>query len=198
MRGIHTPHGSQADRQAWLLDVFEHLADRLRNVRIVCGEWDRILGPTPTWKTGLTGVFLDPPYSLDEREGGIYHEDTDAGLADRVREWALANGDNPLLRIALCGYDGEHGAEMPETWTAVRWKAHGGYGSQGGAGRAQSNSAREVIWFSPACLSVGMFDQEVFRLDALRNPPEPISAAEAAERVAVKRAARRAKAGADG
>jgi hypothetical protein len=164
-RGVHAGRLiTQAQRRALLCETFERLSDRLRNVRIVCGEWDRILGPTPTWKTGLTGVFLDPPYSLDERADRIYAHDESGGLADRVREWAIANGDNPLLRIALCGYDSEHA--MPQSWAAVRWKAHGGYGSQAkNLGRAQANSRREVVWFSPHCLPVGMFDAEVFRLE---------------------------------
>lgn len=159
--------GPSHDRTAWLIASFVELADRLRNVRVVCGEWDRVLGPTPTWKTGLTGVFLDPPYSIDERDPGIYSEDTE-GLADRVRAWAIANGDNPLLRIALCGYDTEHGADMPSTWTAWRWKAHGGFGNQAKkAERAQRNSRREVVWFSPHCLRGGLFDEHVMRLEAV-------------------------------
>lgn len=133
----------------------------------MCGEWDRVLGPTPTWKTGLTGVFLDPPYDQGQRDDGIYVEDS-VGLAVRVRAWAIANGDNPLLRIALCGYDSEHAGDMPATWTAWRWKAHGGFGNQAKkAKRAQENSRREVVWFSPHCLPAGLFDEHVMRLEAV-------------------------------
>jgi hypothetical protein len=125
------------------------LAERLRRVRVCCGDWERICGPSPTYKHGITGVFLDPPYADEaERTEGIYP--TDSGtVAHRVREWALANGDNPLMRIALCGYEGEH--EMARSWVEIAWKARGGYGSQGnGAGR--DNAKRETIWFSPHCL----------------------------------------------
>ena len=52
-------------------------------------------------------------------------------------------------RIAPCGYEGEH--EMPPSWTTLRWKAKGGYGSQGD-GRGRENAEREVAWFSPHCL----------------------------------------------
>jgi hypothetical protein len=49
---------------------------------------------------------------------------------------------------------------MPETWEAVRWKARGGYGSQG-SGTGRENSAREVIYFSPYCLKLPtLFSQE--------------------------------------
>jgi len=39
-----------------------------------------------------------------------------------------ANGDNPLLRIALCGYEGEH--EMPADWAIHSWSAGEGFGGQ--------------------------------------------------------------------
>ncbi len=134
-------------RTSPLIPWFSTLADRLRNVRVCCGDWTRVCGPSPTTKLGLTAVLLDPPYSGDERAGGLYS--TDSGtVADDAREWALAHGDDPLMRIALCGYDTEH--TMPG-WTAVAWKAQGGYGSQGD-GRGRENAARETVWFSPHCL----------------------------------------------
>jgi hypothetical protein len=131
-----------------LLAYFETLATRLRRVRVCCGDWSRVMGPSVTVKHGVCGVFLDPPYSAEAgRQPGLYSED-DLVIAHRVRKWALENGDNPLLRIALCGYDGEH--DMPETWECVAWKAHGGYAHNGVAGNL--NAARERIWFSPHCL----------------------------------------------
>ena len=99
-----------------------------------------------TWRQGTTAVFLDPPYDRAQR-ASVYAVETDA--APRARAWAIEHGDNPLLRIALCGYDGEHA--MPDGWKPLRWKAAGGYGSQG-AGRGRENAAREVVWFSPHCL----------------------------------------------
>ena len=145
-RGIHRqlPHLGTAGRgiEEWMLQ----LAGRLRRVRVACGEWDRVLGESVTVKHGLTGVFLDPPYSSDEH--AVDYSAGSGDVASAVREWALSNGDNPLLRIALCGYEGEH--DMPG-WTAHAWKAKGGYGSQG-SGRGRENASRERIWFSPHCL----------------------------------------------
>jgi hypothetical protein len=147
-RGINRklPHLGNAGRGEAILAYFEELSGRLRNVRVACGEWDRVLGDSVTSKHGTTGVFLDPPYSAEEHDVR-YSADSDVGGA--VREWAIANSDNKDLRIALCGYAGEH--EMPDSWECVAWKATGGYGSQSdGAGRENSN--RERIWFSPACI----------------------------------------------
>jgi site-specific DNA-adenine methylase len=133
-----------------LFDYFDQLAARLRRVRVCCGDWSRVLSPSVTEKHGVTGVFLDPPYTdgnMDYSVGGVGGD-----VSAAVREWAIANGDNPKLRIALCGYDGEHA--MPESWECVAWKANGGYGSRA-AGQALENSKRERIWFSPHCLRVG-------------------------------------------
>ena len=125
--------------------VFAALAERLRRVRVCCGEWDRVLGRSTLGvdtNHGMTpcGVFLDPPYShAAGREKRLYRED-DGTLSDRVREWAIENGDNPQLRIALCGWDGEH--EMPEGWRCASWTPQNGF----------ANRDRERIWFSPHCL----------------------------------------------
>lgn len=123
------------------------LSDRLRGVRVCSGDWARVCGPSVTSKHGLTGVFLDPPYAHTERDSGLYRVEMEA--ADAVREWAIEEGKNPLMRIALCGYEGEH--PMPPDWSVHEWKASGGFGSQG-KGTGRENSVRERVWFSPACL----------------------------------------------
>ena len=69
---------------------------------------DRVLGESVTCGRGLTGVLLDPPYSdLAGRDPDIYICDSRT-VAHEVREWAIDNGANKNLRIALCGYEGEH------------------------------------------------------------------------------------------
>jgi hypothetical protein len=152
-RGIHRQlvHlGDAGQGSEVLLEWMLALADRLRRVRVCCGDWTRVCGPTPTVTLGLTGVFLDPPYlALDSREANLYGTD-DGTVATAVREWALEWGDDHRMRIVLCGYEGEH--EMPNAWREVRWKAHGGYGLQG-EGRGRDNAGRERLWLSPHCLS---------------------------------------------
>jgi len=129
-----------------LLEYFYALADRLRRVRVICGDWSRVLGPSVTWRHGLTAVFLDPPY-VQAGRADVYG--FESRVFDLVRAWALENGDNPLLRIAICGYD----FEMPEGWELVRWKAAGGYSGQG-EGRGRENAHKECIWFSPHCINL--------------------------------------------
>ena len=138
-------------RREFLVSYMRQIADRLRNVRVACGDWSRVLTPSITF--GLTGVLLDPPYGegkLDYSAGGNRCE----GIAEKVREWAIENGPNPQLRIALCGYEGQF--EMPPTWTCEHWKAAGGYGSTAaGDSDAKKNRHRERIWFSPHCRETG-------------------------------------------
>jgi hypothetical protein len=135
----------QGSRQViveWMLA----LADRLRRVRVCCGDWNRVLGASSTEKIGVTGVFLDPPYGADAgRDPSLYTHD-DLAVAAAVREWALEQSGNRRLRIALCGYEGEH--IMPDSWQCVAWKAPGGYAASAGN---TENAARERIWFSPSC-----------------------------------------------
>jgi hypothetical protein len=147
-------HGSRGDASAALapdaalLDYLRALADRLRRVRVCCGDWSRVVTPAVTVENGLTAVLLDPPYSGDERKGDLYAVDSATVSAD-VRRWAIEHGDDPRYRIALCEYD--TGEPMPDGWSRLRWKAAGGYGSQG-EGRGRANAAREVVHFSPHCL----------------------------------------------
>lgn len=139
-RGIH------ARSSGWTIyDWMQALQERLRRVRVCCGSWQRILGPSPTTCIGLTAVFLDPPYPEEAgRDPGLYAQESKT-VAHDAAEWAMANGDNPKLRIAFCGYEGSH--FFPENWTCFAWEAAGGYGSK-------TNARRERIWFSPHCLTV--------------------------------------------
>lgn len=141
-----------------LLCWMHALADRLRRVRVCCGDWSRVCGPTPTYLNGLTGVFLDPPYSADAGRDGDMYTVEDLTVAHSVREWAVENGKNPLMRIVLCGYEGEH--DMPPSWRVVEWSASGGY-ARLGSGRGSVNRHRERLWLSPHCASVGggLFDE---------------------------------------
>jgi hypothetical protein len=116
-------------------------------VRVCCGDFARVLGPSVTYRHGLTAVLLDPPYA--DGEHAVSYSGGNGAWA-RACRWCEENGDNPLLRIALCGYADTW--QAPAGWVAMPWKAHGGYGSQG-EGRGRENAAREVVWFSPACLN---------------------------------------------
>jgi DNA adenine methylase len=128
---------------------FAALQARLRHVRVCCGDWRRVLGPSVTWVHGLTGILLDPPYQASERVTNIYTHDT-ANVAEDVRQWALDHGEHPLLRIVLCGYETDT-YTMPTTWEKVAWTTNGGYGNLG-QGRGRTNAQREVLWCSPGCL----------------------------------------------
>lgn len=142
-RGVHA---SAADRnQGGVYDWMTRLADRLRRVRVCCGDWRRVLGPAATTCIGVTGVLLDPPYAdTAGRDPSLYAHDS-LTVAHDGREWALANGDDPKLRIVLCGLEGEH--DMPPTWRCIPWKAQGGYGKN-------NNRHRERLWLSPHCLPI--------------------------------------------
>ena len=142
---------------------FQGLSDRLRRVRVCCGDWSRVMGESVTWRHGMTAILLDPPYDGEE---DVYST-TSANIGADVRAWCLENGQNPLLRICLCGYAGS-GNEVLEAagWRVEAWKAAGGYGSQGD-GHGRENCRRERLWFSPACINPRL---DLFAADPAENP----------------------------
>lgn len=143
-----------------LTDWMRSLAKRLQRVRVCCGDWLRVCGPTVTTKQGLTGVFLDPPYHHAGRDKGLYRQEM--SCADAVRDWAISQGNNRLFRIALCGYEGEHA--LPKGWKVFAWKTQGGMSNQSKRkeARGKANRDQERIWFSPHCLEMPpmLFDFE--------------------------------------
>lgn len=155
--GVHRPHlgrslgiGDGASQRAAILEIISRLQERLRRVRVCCGDWRRVLTILPPYWPGATGVFLDPPYSKAAgRAAGLYAQDS-LNVAVDVRKWALEHGRNPALRIALCGYEGEH--EMPDDWECVAWLPASGYNTIGEGGSGTENRKKERIWFSPYCL----------------------------------------------
>lgn len=139
------------DRRAFIHDWMTALSDRLRDVRIACGDWTRVTGPAVREAGGgTTGIFLDPPYDQGER-ATVYT--MESPVAASVREWCATVGADATVRVVLAGYDGEHNALEGLGWRAVKWKARGGYGSRGD-GRGRDNAARERLWLSPHCMGV--------------------------------------------
>jgi DNA adenine methylase len=154
-RGINRqlPHLSagrgEHPRSAFIHEWMGALHDRLRDTRVTCGDWGRVVKDSVTTRHGLTGLFLDPPYTkgaMDYAAGGV---GTDLPL--QVQAWCAEHGDDPKLRIALCGHTGEHDALLEAGWVIGRWKARKGYAV---SDEAIANSAGETIWFSPYCIAV--------------------------------------------
>ncbi len=148
--------GDAGTGAAGLMAWMDALAARLRRVRVCCGDWKRCcsstgaLFPIPGYKAA---VFLDPPYTQDERCAELYA--CEASIADEVFAWCVEWGAHPHLRIALCGYEGEiHGQLVTDHgWSVTEWSAHGGFGVQRGPeSEGSKNRKRERIWWSPGCL----------------------------------------------
>ena len=140
---------TEQPRRAYIMEWFGLLHDRLRDVRVTCGDWQRVVKDSATTRHGLTGVFLDPPYAkgaMDYGAGGM-----GLGIAEAVQAWCKANGKNKALRIVLCGHAGEHDALLAHDWSLRTWTARKGYAM---TDEAVSNSASETLWCSPHCVPV--------------------------------------------
>ena len=155
-RGIHRqlPHLGNAGRGP-VLDWFESLSARLRRVRITAGDWSRVVtNSTAGDRLGTCGVYLDPPYPEGWDTGAAYAGQSAEGaeVCADVWRWAVEDGAPRGLRIVISGYEGTW--SPPANWTTRRWVARKGYAKD------HSQSRREVLWCSPACMpprSAGLF-----------------------------------------
>lgn len=171
-------NGVHSSRRESLGEWMECLSQRLRHVRVCYGNWSRICSSYTTMtRLGLCGSFVDPPYAKDlnrvhqwidhlhdktasppeagkinNRKDKLYSsdqsQDVDRAVAE-VHLWCRKWGADQKVRIALCGYDGEHNALESLGWSVHQWKANGGYGNRNATNK---NAHRERIWFSPHCL----------------------------------------------
>lgn len=163
--GVHRqcPHlgnggnGETARRGEVLLMWMQQIADRMRNVRVCCGDWARICTDGATAYGSTVGVFLDPPYSAEAlRDDDIYRCE-DLGVAHAVRDWCIARTADPRYRIVLAGYEGEHNDLEAHGWSVVSWKANGGMAhvAKNTDTQGRANAHRERLWCSPSCGSDG-------------------------------------------
>lgn len=141
-RGVNT--GEQE-----IFTYLNELAERLRYVRVCCGDWQRVVTPGALSAGNTVGVFLDPPYDVELRDKTIYQTDATLGkVSSAVREWCIANQDNPRYRIVLAGYSNEH--DLPG-WQKMTYTVRRAYGNARGATANSANRHKESLWFSPQC-----------------------------------------------
>jgi DNA adenine methylase len=140
-----------------VLAYLTQLSNRLHRVKICCGDWKSVVTGVDLSEFKTVGIFFDPPYSKEVRSKNIYTVDDD-NLAAEVRNWCVENSNNPRLRIALCGYEGEHNMLEELGWYKISWVGRRAYGTSKRENKNAKNRFKERIWFSPHCLTV---DKEV-------------------------------------
>ena len=170
-RGVHAPRrgaafADEVVAHATTAEWFRALSERLRAVRVASGDWRRVVASAATlWPSSLParavcGVMLDPPYAegrMDYAAGGM-----GSSVSADARAWAIEHGNDPRLRIVLCGYEWEHA--MPAGWRIVAWKAKGGYARASG----NENAARERLWLSPHCVEQPPKQRSLFDIGGAR------------------------------
>lgn len=153
-KGVTDPYNTHL--YAW----FRRLSERLRYVRVVCGDWKRVCGGSWQDNCGDVGIFMDPPYAGGiGRDENLYHQESTT-VAAEVNTWCLERGAIKSYRIVLAGYE-EHQNLLEHGWTSHAWKAQGGYGNISCNGKTsnpgKANRKREVLYFSPHCQKDRLF-----------------------------------------
>jgi hypothetical protein len=143
-RGINRQIPHLGDAGQGILKWFGLLSERLRRVRITCGDWRRVCTRSVVERHGLSGVVFDPPYPEGWSTSAAYAgQDTEA--ADICRD-VFSEADclsHRGVRVVVCGYEGTW--TPPEGWTTRRWTARKGYADS-------QQHHREVLWCSPSCV----------------------------------------------
>ena len=159
--GVHAPDkrphisdGGMGVQEPYNMNIyiwFRELSERLRSVRVVCGDWARVCGGNWQDTRGVVGIFFDPPYGdAATRNPQLYHVES-SNVAQEVATWALQRGARPTYRIILAGYYEEHAHLLCHGWRVHRWTAGAAYAAKGS--RNTVNRCREALFFSPHCIS---------------------------------------------
>ena len=137
-RGINRQGVAVAE---WL----RRLSDRLRSARITCGDWRRVATPTATFRHGMTGLVLDPPYpeGWDTESGYSGQNGSAIDIWMDVTTTAAKLGERRDMRVVVCGYEGTW--EPPAGWSVRTWTPRKGYA-------VEHTHLRERLWCSPACI----------------------------------------------
>ena len=125
------------------------LADRLRYVKILAGDWRSTLTPGATHANRLNppyAAFLDPPYRTHERTDSLYKSDAidSDQTAEDSYEWAVEKGEDKRWRIAYCMHEGDF--PVPDGWTSLTY-------TLAGIKREDRQHRRDEIIFSPHCVN---------------------------------------------
>jgi hypothetical protein len=132
---------------------FRRLQERLRYVRVVCGDWKQVCGGNWQSKIGTVGIFFDPPYGVEDRDTTLYaHDSTD--IAADVLAWCRERGNRPDYRIVVAGYEEYAELVTDYGWTSKKWTGRGGYSR---SDEQNPNRHRETLYISPHCLTNQLF-----------------------------------------
>ncbi len=142
-----------------IYETMRRLSERLRYVRVVCGDWTRVCGGNWQDRVGTVGMFFDPPYAVEDRHQNVYHHDS-ITVGKDVEKWCLERGALSSYRIVVAGYSDEYKTLVEAGWRTKAWKASGGYANtaqKDSDAIGKKNRHREMLFFSPHCVKAELF-----------------------------------------
>ncbi len=145
----HSGMGIHSTNHKFIYENFKNLSNRLRYVRVVCGDWTRVCGGNWQDKIGIVGIFFDPPYGVMNRDTNLYHHDS-INISKDVESWCLERGKLKSYRIVVAGYE-EYPKLIDAGWKTETWSTQGGY-SNTNKDSVNNNRHRETLYYSPNCV----------------------------------------------
>lgn len=136
-------------------DVLYSLANRLKDVILMCGDWKRLIPKYIITDNNDRVLFLDPPYCVDSKDEKMEHElYTNIGhVHNEVLELLgrIEKDGNSHMTVVLCGYEGEYDLD-PNIWKQMSWKKSIGRESVCIAnGKERKQSFNETVWIKHKC-----------------------------------------------
>lgn len=136
--------------------IINALSDRLSDVRILNGGWNRPMNTEYIMKSAGTpvAIYLDPPYPDETIESNFYSDNlTDEGIESLwsdILDWCRKWGDDSEMRIALSGHSGYGVSDILTGWEEMEWERLSP-GFSAVSGGKSDDADRERLWFSPHC-----------------------------------------------
>jgi hypothetical protein len=125
-----------------ITDMVKSVHDRLIDVTVCYGDFERVITPSYTTKFGTAAVFLDPPYKGYVEDRIYANEQGDTW--DRARDWFLKHNNDPAYRIILCGQRDDW-PDPPPSVKCYSWTRMGGM-------TKDKDTRTERVWASRYCL----------------------------------------------
>jgi len=137
----------RSERYLYVKQLVTNVYNKLRDAKILYGDFSRVLTDSYTNTSHICGIILDPPYPETNNDTNTYGNKDEKDIFYRAFKWFMENKSNPRYRIVFCCQECNLvGIDIGTTKKEV-WSRGSGY-------KKGKDRHTEVMLFSDACLDV--------------------------------------------